>query len=309
MDTKENSFDMNLKNLSSSEEHFTDSRFYIGLAEQYIVRDDVESAGYDSELFSDEDMQYLADTVKKRLLLDFREEDLIGDEGTEIVLAVLYDVLHELLKEITDSTDETIILQNDCITLVSFGDTLEEADLNATLFLDAIKSDSFFQDIQTDVKGLDASEIKILDSVIRVQNNKVYVSKEEVEQFLKRFTDKYIQVHCLVYKDELNLKPSKRSKEKLRHNTYTPKIQTEQYDKETVMTPTILGLTSEDYVEGPELSTDIRKEVQALASDFYVFGKYIEGKEVYIKISEGVGDTPFVFSFHQAERPLKYRFK
>ena len=93
---------MDLKELNNSKKHYTRSRYYLGLADQYIVREDIESAGYDSELFSDEDMQYLADTIRERLLQNYKEEELIGDEGTEIVLDELYNVLNILVKEITD---------------------------------------------------------------------------------------------------------------------------------------------------------------------------------------------------------------
>lgn len=300
---------MDLKKICSQPQHYTRSRYYLGFADLYIARDDLETAGYDTEFLSDEDLQYIADLTKARLEVMYNEDDLQGDDGIEIMFDVLCDVLQDTMRDITDSASETVILQTDDITMISYGDTIEEANLNANDFLYVIQSDSFFRDIQEDANELSDSSVQILDSVIRVLNKNVFVSKEEVEQFLKRFTDKYFNVQSIIYKDELNLGLSKTNKKKMRSCDYIPQIQTEKFDKESVMTPTILGLKADDYIEGPVETRDKNKEVQELAKDFYVFGKDVNGEKVYIKISEGVGEKPFVFSFHVAQQQLLYKFK
>lgn len=299
---------MDLKKICS-QQHYTRSLYYLNFADLYIAREDLESAGYDTEFLSDEDIQYIADLTKERLETMYDEEDLQGDDKFDIMFDALYDVLHDTMKNISDSINETVILQTDDITMISYGDTVDEANLNANNFLNAIKTDSFFHDIQEEAKELEESQIKILDSVIRVVDKKVYVSKEDVEQFLKRFTDKYFSVQSIIYKDELNLELSETNKRKMESGDYVPQIQTEKFDKESTMTPTILGLEADDYVEGPVESLDKNKRVQELAKDFYVFGKDVNGESVYIKISEGIGDKPFVFSFHETQYPLRYKFK
>lgn len=255
---------MDLKKICSQQQHYTRSRYYLGFADLYIARDNLETAGYDTEFLSDEDIQYIADLTKNKLELKYDEEELKGDEGTEIMFDFLCDVLHDTMGDITDSQSETIIVQTDDITMISYGDTVEEAGLNANDFLYVIKSDSFFQDIQEDVKGLSESQVQILDSEIRVLNKKVFVSKEEVEQFLKRFTDKYINVQGIIYKDELNPEVGNTNLRKIQRGEDVPQIETET-------------------------------KVQEFAKDFYVFGKDVEGKEVYIKVSERIGEKPFVF--------------
>lgn len=58
------------------------------------------------------------------------------------------------------------------------------------------------------------------------------------------------------------------------------------------------------YSEGPV------KEVVFEGADMWVFGKEIQGKEVYIKISMGQpSDKVICISFHFADHSLKYPFK
>lgn len=61
-------------------------------------------------------------------------------------------------------------------------------------------------------------------------------------------------------------------------------------------------ITSEDYVE---------TIVSAMSfGDMWVFGRDINGKEVYIKVSIGNPDGKTIcISFHEAENSIKYAFK
>ena len=66
----------------------------------------------------------------------------------------------------------------------------------------------------------------------------------------------------------------------------------------------IKDLRSEDYVEGPITDTLNR------LGDMWVFGRAINGHDVYIKISMGTeGTSTICISFHIAEHKLNYKFK
>lgn len=63
-------------------------------------------------------------------------------------------------------------------------------------------------------------------------------------------------------------------------------------------------LSTEDFYKGPE------PNVQNNLGDMWVFGKIINSKDVYIKITLGLTNNSAVcMSFHIAERPIKYPFK
>ena len=63
-------------------------------------------------------------------------------------------------------------------------------------------------------------------------------------------------------------------------------------------------LEFQDYSEGP------LKETLYKSADMWVFGKMIQSKEVYIKITMGLGDSKVLcISFHFAERAMCYPFK
>ena len=63
-------------------------------------------------------------------------------------------------------------------------------------------------------------------------------------------------------------------------------------------------LSTEDFYKGPE------PNVQNNLGDMWVFGKTINSKDVYIKITLGLTNNSAVcMSFHIAERPIKYPFK
>jgi len=67
----------------------------------------------------------------------------------------------------------------------------------------------------------------------------------------------------------------------------------------------ILGLSVTDYCKGPQPDKD-------RPGDIWVFGREIEGREIYIKLKMAkVGSHKIAkcISFHAAERPLCYPFK
>ncbi len=67
----------------------------------------------------------------------------------------------------------------------------------------------------------------------------------------------------------------------------------------------ILSLVSTDYCSGPITDADIPG-----APDYYVFGKTINGVEVYIKLNPGkLNKMVDCISFHPAENPLSYPLK
>ena len=63
-------------------------------------------------------------------------------------------------------------------------------------------------------------------------------------------------------------------------------------------------LSTEDFYKGPE------QNVQNNLGDMWVFGKTINSKDVYIKITLGLTNSSAVcMSFHIAERPITYPLK
>ena len=66
----------------------------------------------------------------------------------------------------------------------------------------------------------------------------------------------------------------------------------------------VQSLTVDDYSDGP-----IKNMLNAWG-DLWVFGKDVEGREVYIKISYGMPNRRAIcISFHLAEYPMKYPYK
>lgn len=64
------------------------------------------------------------------------------------------------------------------------------------------------------------------------------------------------------------------------------------------------GLQVEDYYKGP------RGDGVNKGAEFWEFGVYLKKKDIYIKISIGLGEEAVrCFSFHEAERPITYPYK
>lgn len=65
----------------------------------------------------------------------------------------------------------------------------------------------------------------------------------------------------------------------------------------------LLELSVEDYFRGPTKYYDN-------GPDLWEFGRFLQSKEVYIKITFGVINKPVIcISFHLAERAIVYPFK
>lgn len=67
----------------------------------------------------------------------------------------------------------------------------------------------------------------------------------------------------------------------------------------------ILSLSVADYCTGPEIDRD-------MPGDIWVFGKTIDGKEVYIKlkiVNKGGKKIATCISFHPARYPLSFPFR
>ena len=66
----------------------------------------------------------------------------------------------------------------------------------------------------------------------------------------------------------------------------------------------VKSIEVKDYSEGP-----IRDQLNGF-NEMWVFGKDVNGTEVYIKISMGVPNSNTIcISFHAAEHPMRYPFK
>lgn len=64
------------------------------------------------------------------------------------------------------------------------------------------------------------------------------------------------------------------------------------------------ALQVEDYYKGP------RGDGVNKGAEFWEFGVYVKKKDIYVKISIGLGkEAVRCFSFHPAERPIKYPYK
>jgi hypothetical protein len=114
------------------------------------------------------------------------------------------------------------------------------------------------------------------------------VTKEEVETFLSLFVQK-AKVFGIVFRDDRG-----KNMQTLLELEITPK-----YREDVIM-----NLDPDDYLEGPIKDTLHKK------GDMWVFGKGVNGKDVYIKISMGISNSSTVcISFHIAEHRIKYKFK
>ena len=119
-------------------------------------------------------------------------------------------------------------------------------------------------------------------------NLKQMITKEQVEDFLKRLKKK-IKVFDIIFRDDRG-----KNLQTLATLEITP-----TYRKEVV-----LSIESEDYVEGPIVDT-LNK-----MGEMWVFGRNVKKQEVYIKIMPGRPNSSTIcISFHIPEHPLNYPFK
>ena len=119
-------------------------------------------------------------------------------------------------------------------------------------------------------------------------NLKQMITKEQVEDFLKRLKEK-IKVFDIIFRDDRG-----KNLQTLATLEITP-----TYRKEVV-----LSIEPEDYVEEPIVDT-LNK-----MGEMWVFGRNVKKQEVYIKIMPGRPNSSTIcISFHIAEHPLNYPFK
>ena len=119
-------------------------------------------------------------------------------------------------------------------------------------------------------------------------NLKQMITKEQVEDFLKRLKEK-IKVFDIIFRDDRG-----KNLQTLATLEITP-----TYRKEVV-----LSIEPEDYVEGPIVDA-LNK-----MGEMWVFGRNVKKQEVYIKIMPGQSNSSTIcISFHIAEYPLNYPFK
>lgn len=113
-------------------------------------------------------------------------------------------------------------------------------------------------------------------------------TKEQVEDFLKRFKEK-IKVFDIFFRDDRG-----KNLQTLASLEISP-----TYRKQVV-----LNLETEDYSDGPIVDT-LNK-----MGEMWIFGKDIKGEEVYIKITLGKpNNSTICISFHIAECKMSYPFK
>lgn len=113
-------------------------------------------------------------------------------------------------------------------------------------------------------------------------------TKEQVEDFLKRFKEK-IKVFDIFFRDDRG-----KNLQTLASLEISP-----TYRKQVV-----LNLETEDYSDGPIVDT-LNK-----MGEMWIFGKDIKGEEVYIKITLGKpNNSTICISFHIAEYKMSYPLK
>lgn len=114
------------------------------------------------------------------------------------------------------------------------------------------------------------------------------ITVEDVNAFLNQFNIK-AQVFGIVFRDD---RPKNRKA--------LVQLELTQLQREKI----VKSLLPKDYVEGPMVDMLNQKE------EMWVFGKSVNGQEVYIKITLGhENDQTVCISFHIAEHPLTYPFK
>ncbi|MEM6800040.1 MAG: toxin [Bacteroidota bacterium] len=112
-------------------------------------------------------------------------------------------------------------------------------------------------------------------------------SREEITRFLEGFTQQKKKYGIRFYQRKKNMQA-----------LLDLEISVRQRDK------VLSGLQIEDYYKGP------REDGVNQGAEFWEFGVYWKKKDVYIKISIGLGEEAVrCFSFHAAERPIKYPYK
>ncbi len=112
--------------------------------------------------------------------------------------------------------------------------------------------------------------------------------RDGVEAFLASFHEK-VKVFGILFRDD---------REKNRNALIDLDIS--RFERNEI----IKSIETEDYSEGP-ISDELNQ-----GSELWVFGKDVNGIEVYIKITMGgFNGRTICISFHRAERPMNYPLK
>lgn len=120
------------------------------------------------------------------------------------------------------------------------------------------------------------------------KQKKFMATKKEIELFLAKFIQK-VKIFGIIFRDDRG-----KNMQTLLDLEITPK-----YREDVIM-----NLNPDDYVEGPIEDTLNKK------GEMWVFGKEVNGRDVYIKISMGISNSSAIcISFHIAEYRITYKFK
>lgn len=117
------------------------------------------------------------------------------------------------------------------------------------------------------------------------------ISEDELRKFVRQFLEEF---KALIYEKGLQVQNRQINKQHLLELGLTAKQREE----------IVLSLSVLDYSSGP-----IKDEYKP--GDYWVFGKHVDGVEVYIKLKiAGYRGTEHAvcFSFHKSAHPLSYPF-
>ena len=119
--------------------------------------------------------------------------------------------------------------------------------------------------------------------------------KEDVESFIEK-------LHTILNSGnyELDILPKKKNEKKNDPFTTQNTLKTLGLIEDEDIADEFLSLSVKDYIE-------TMKDDKPNKSDFRVFGKVIDNKEVYIKLKIKKDKDIFCVSFHFAKYPLKQR--
>lgn len=112
-------------------------------------------------------------------------------------------------------------------------------------------------------------------------------SLEEIEYFLYRFRSLKEKFGMIIYDRRKNFKA-------------LLDLEITAAEREKILD----NLSATDYYKGP------KPDGVMIGAMYWEFGAMVNGTEVYIKISTGLGNQAVAcFSFHPAERKIKYPYK
>ena len=123
--------------------------------------------------------------------------------------------------------------------------------------------------------------------------NSYIASEEDVEKFLIDLKRMLLTKEC-----KLEVKGMKRGQDPTSPYTTTNTMLDLDYDTDDVRNE-LISLTTNEYIE------TIIDDVDSTRPPFWVFGKEVKRKDVYIKVKIKTATSVFCVSFHYPEYPLK----